>query len=67
MDQISGLFESETAHGKSIGSGHKFKLHRILMVPNVTCREDRDYKHHQAPVPLLNSFNSLNSFSRRPV
>ena len=60
MIRISGLFETETGCEKSIGAGHKFKLPQILMVPNVTCQEDRD--------PLLNSCNSSNSlnfFSRR--
>jgi len=57
MIQICGLFETETGCEKSIGSGHKFKLPRKLMVLNVTSEEDRG--------PLLNSCNSLNSFSRR--
>ena len=55
MNQISGLFETETGGEKSVGSGYKFKLHQILKVPNVTCQEDQDLKHHQAGAPLLNS------------
>ena len=65
MIRIGGLFETETGCEKSIGSGHKFKLPQTLMVPNVTCQEDRDLKHHQAWASLLNSCNSSNSFSRR--
>jgi len=62
MNQIIGLFETEASGGKSV---HKFELHQILRVLNVTCQEDRERKHHQTWATLLNSCNSSNSFSRR--